>query len=67
MSILERCPSYKESNKGNKERLGPPVGVRLIENQIKRVKKGRNQLWVSVLQRCPSYRESNRLIREVYI
>jgi len=30
--------------------------VRLIESQIKGVKKGRDQLYVSVLQRCPSYR-----------
>ena len=28
-------------------------GVRLIESEIKGVKKGRDQLWVSVLQRCP--------------
>ena len=64
MSILERCPSDQESNKGNKERLGPTLGVRLIESQIEGVKKGRNQLWVSVLQRCPSYRESNKASKE---
>ena len=37
-----KCPSWR--------------GVRLIESQIKGVKKGRDQLQVSVLQRCPSYR-----------
>ena len=25
------CPSYRESNKGSKERQGPTLGVRLIE------------------------------------
>ena len=38
-SILERCPSYKESNKGNKQRKGSTLGVRFTE--------------VSVLSRCP--------------
>ena len=47
MSVLERCPSYRESNKGSKERQGPTLGVRFTE--------------VSVLQRCP-LRES-RLYR----
>ena len=67
MSVLERCPSYRESNKGSKERQGPTLGVRLremsvlyIESQIKGVKKGKDQLWVSVLERYPSYRESNK-------
>ena len=41
MSVLERCPSYRKSNKRSKERQGPTLSVRLIE--------------VSVLQRCPSY------------
>ena len=36
MSVLERCPSYKESNKGNKQRQEPTLGVRLIEVSIKR-------------------------------
>ena len=48
--------------------LRPALSVRLIENQIKGVKKDRDQLYrcpfykgvrligVSVLQRCPSYR-----------
>ena len=49
VSILERCLSYRESNKGGKERQGPTLGVsfrgvRLIDGQIKGVKKGRNQL-----------------------
>ena len=31
MSVLERCPSYKETNKGNKQRQGPTLGVRFTE------------------------------------
>ena len=44
MSVLERSPSYKESNEGTKERQGPTLGVRLIESQIRGVKKSRDQL-----------------------
>ena len=41
MSVLERCPSYRESKKGSKERQGPTLGVRftgvhLIEVSVKR-------------------------------
>ena len=36
MSVLESCPSYRESNKGSKERQGPTLGVRLKEVSIKR-------------------------------
>ena len=42
MSILERCPSYKESKKRSKERQGPNSkcpfyrGVHLIEVSVKR-------------------------------
>ena len=36
MSVLERCLSYKESNKGNKQRQGPTLGVRLIEVSVMR-------------------------------
>ena len=36
MSVLERRPSYRESNKGRKERQGPTLGVRLIEVSVKR-------------------------------
>ena len=39
MSVIEKCPSYRESNKGGKERQGPTLGVRFKE--------------VSVLYRCP--------------
>ena len=39
VSVLQRCPSYTESNKGNKERQGPTLSVRFTE--------------MSVLQRCP--------------
>ena len=31
-----KCPSYRESNKGSKERQGPTLGVRLIEVSVKR-------------------------------
>ena len=53
VSVLQRCPSYRESNKGSKERRGPTLGVRftedvrLIESQIKAVKKNGDQLQVS--------------------
>ena len=36
MSVLERCPSYRESNKWNNERQGPILGVRLVEVSVKR-------------------------------
>ena len=36
MSVLERCPSYRESNKGSKERQGPALGVRFREVSVKR-------------------------------
>ena len=36
MSVLERCPSYRESNKGSKERQGPTLDVRLTEVSVKR-------------------------------
>ena len=44
VSVLERCPSYKESNKAKKQKQGPTLGVRFTE--------------VSVLWRCP-LRESS--------
>ena len=42
MSVLERCPSYRESKKRSKKRQGPTLkcpfyrGVRLIEVSVKR-------------------------------
>ena len=39
MSVLERCPSYRKSKKGSKERQGPTLSVCFTE--------------VSVLERCP--------------
>ena len=44
VSVLETCPSYRESTKRSKERQGSTVGVRLIASQIKVVKKDRDQL-----------------------
>ena len=44
------CPIYRD--------------VRLIESEIKGVKKDKGQLYVSDLQRCPSYRESNKGSKE---
>ena len=32
--VLERCPSYRESNKGSKERQGPTLGVRFTEVSV---------------------------------
>ena len=45
MSVLERCPSYRESNKGSQEKAGTNSrcpfyrGDRFKESQIKGVKK----------------------------
>ena len=36
MFILERCPSYRESNKRSKERQGPTLSVRFTEVSVKR-------------------------------
>ena len=36
MSVLERCPSYRESNKGDKERQEPTLGVRYTEVSVNR-------------------------------
>ena len=36
MSVLERCPSYRESNKGSKERQGPTLSVHFTEVSVKR-------------------------------
>ena len=36
MSVLVRCPSYRESNKGSKERQEPTLDVRLIKVSVKR-------------------------------
>ena len=35
MSVLERCPSYRGSNKGSKERQGPTLGVRFTQLSVK--------------------------------
>ena len=34
VSILQRCPSYRESNKGNKERQGPSLDVLFTEVSV---------------------------------
>ena len=44
--------------------LVPTPSVCLRESQIKGVKNGRDQLWVSVLPRCSCYRESNQGSKE---
>ena len=36
MSVLERCQSYRESNKGSKERQGPTLSVCFTEVSVKR-------------------------------
>ena len=36
MSVLERCPSYRELNKGSKERQGPTLSVRFTKVSVKR-------------------------------
>ena len=34
VSVLPRCPSYRELNKGSQERQGPTLGVRLTEVSV---------------------------------
>ena len=34
VSILQRCPSYRESNKGSKERQGPTLSVHFTEVSV---------------------------------
>ena len=36
MSFLEGCPSYRESNKGRKEKQEPTLGVHFTEVSVKR-------------------------------
>ena len=36
LGTCSMCPSYRESNKGRKERQGPTLSVRLIEVSCKR-------------------------------
>ena len=36
MCVLERSPSYRESNKGSKEKQGPSVGICFTEVSVKR-------------------------------
>ena len=36
MSALERSPSYRESNKGSKEKQGPTLGVPFTEVSVKK-------------------------------
>ena len=36
MSVLERCPSYRESNERSKERQGPTLSVCFTEVSVKR-------------------------------
>ena len=36
MSVLERCPSYKESNKESKKRQEPTLSVHFTEVSVKR-------------------------------
>ena len=48
MSILERCPSYKESKKGNKQRQGPTLGVRFTEVSVKRESTINPKIWANL-------------------
>ena len=36
MSVLQGCPSYRESNKESNERQGPTLGVQFTEVSVKR-------------------------------
>ena len=58
MSVLERCLSYKESNKGNKQRQGITLGVRFTEVSVKRestVHCTNNRPFVEVLEKSLFY------------
>ena len=50
MSVLERCPSYRQSNKGSKERQGPTLSVSLEVS----VKRESTVLYVHQSGRCYS-------------
>ena len=50
MSVLERCPSYRESNKGSKERQGPTLSVFLEVS----IKSESTVLYVHQSDRCYS-------------
>ena len=52
MSVLERCPSYRESNKGSKERQGPTLSVRFTEVSVKRESTVFDDLLLLVVVRC---------------
>ena len=56
MSVLERCPSYRESNKGSKERQGPTLSVCFTEVSV-------IYFIVTVLPACVE-RVSSRVRRE---
>ena len=64
MSVLERCPYYRESNKGSKERQGPTLSVRLIEVSIKR--ESTVYIGQITIERI-SVREGNRTIHWIEI
>ena len=58
VSVLERCLSYKESNKGNKQRQGITLGVRFTEVSVKRestVHCTNNRPFVEVLEKSLFY------------
>ena len=63
LNVLQSTPS-KTDTFGTGSKCPSQRDVRLIESQIKGVKKGRDQLQVSVLQRYPSYKESNKGSKE---
>ena len=50
-SALSETDTFEMGNKCPSKR-----DVCLIEIQVKRLKKGRDQLYGSILQRCPSYK-----------
>ena len=73
MSVLWRCPSYRESNKRSKERQGPTLGVCLIEISVlyyRESNKGSKERQGPTLGVCLIeisvlyYRESNKGSKE---
>ena len=59
MSVLQRCPSYRESNKGSKERQGPTLDVRFTEVSVKRVHFISLALCASQIKVILGYKGSN--------
>ena len=57
MSVVERSPSYKESNKGSKQRQGPTLGVHFSSVHLIEVKRELTDCTVNSLLTDTSVRQ----------